>query len=141
MTLEQLKRCGRSLANRCCLCEEDEGTIDHLSIHCKTARMLWVLSLTIVGTTWVFLHSVRQTLLAWQGVHVGKKRKKIWMVAPSCLFWTLWQERNRVVFDNGVNNAQIIKANFLSNLWNWTNLYSVVNTTSFVDFLVWLGCT
>ena len=46
-----------------------------------------------------------------------------------------------MVFDNGVTNAQKIKANFLSNLWNWTNLYNVVNTTSFVDFLAWLGCT
>ena len=45
-----------------------------------------------------------------------------------------------MVFDNGVTNAQKIKSNFLSNLWNWTNLYTVVNTNSFVDFLAWLGC-
>ena len=49
------------------------------------------------------------------------------------------KKRNRVVLDNGVTNAQKIKSNFLSNLWNWTNLYSVVNTNSFVDFLVGLG--
>ena len=77
MTLDQLKRHGRALANRCCLCDEDEETIDHLLIHCKTARMLWVLFLTILGTTWVFPHFVMHTLLAWQGAHVGKKRKKI----------------------------------------------------------------
>ena len=71
---------------------------------------------------------------------MGKKRKKIWMAAALCLFWTLWRERNRVVFDNGVTNAQKIKSNFLSNLWNWTNLYSVVHKNSFVDFLAWLGC-
>ena len=141
MTLEQLKCHGRSLTNICCLCEEDEETIDHLLIHCKTARMIWVLFLMIVGTTWVFPHSVKHTLLAWQRAHVGKKRKKIWMASPLCLFWTLWRERNRVVFDNGVTNTQKIKANFLSNMWNWTNLYSVANTTSLVDFLAWLGCT
>ena len=45
-----------------------------------------------------------------------------------------------MVFDNGVTNAQKIKSNFLSNLWNWTDLHSVVNTTSFVEFLAWLGC-
>ena len=45
-----------------------------------------------------------------------------------------------MVFDNGITNAQKIKLNFLSNLWNWTILYSVVNMNSFVDFLAWLGC-
>ena len=53
-TLDQLKRRGRALVN-CCLCEEDEETIKHLLIHCKKARMLWDLFLSIVGTearTW-----------------------------------------------------------------------------------------
>ena len=70
---------------------------------------------------------------------MGKKRKKIWMAAPLCLFWTLWGERNRGVFENGVTSTQRIKANILSNLWTWENLYSVDNTNSFLDFLTWLG--
>ena len=57
------------------LCEEDEETIEHLLIHCKKVKALWDLFLMIVGTSWVFLRSVLHTLLAWQGVPVGKKRK------------------------------------------------------------------
>ena len=41
MTLDKLKRLGRALANRCCVYEEDEETIDHLLIHCKIAKMFW----------------------------------------------------------------------------------------------------
>ena len=70
---------------------------------------------------------------------MGKKRKKIWMAAPLCLLWTLWRERNRVVFENEVTSAQRIKASFLSNLWTWANLYSVDNMNSFLDFLTGLG--
>ena len=73
ITLDQLKRRGRAVANKCCLCEKEEETIDHLLIHYKIARMLWDLFLTIVGTSWVFLHSVIHTFLARQGVPVGKK--------------------------------------------------------------------
>ena len=51
ITLDQLKRRGRALANRCCLCEEDEETIDHLLIHYKMARMLWDLFLSTVRTS------------------------------------------------------------------------------------------
>ena len=113
LTLDQLKRCGMTFANRCFLCEEDEGTIDHLLIHCKSAKMLWNLFLSIVGTSWVFLRSVLHTLLDWQGAVVGKKCKKIWMAAHLCLVWTLWRTRNRLVFENEVTYAQRIKANYV----------------------------
>ena len=96
LTLDQLKRRGRLLANRCYLCEEEKETLDHLLVHCPQARR--VLILAIVGIGWVFPFSIRQVLVAWQGTRVGKKHKKVWRVAPLCLFWTVWCERNRVVF-------------------------------------------
>ena len=73
ITLDQLKPRGRALGSKCCLCEVEEETIDHLLIHCKIVRMLWDLFLTIVRTSWVFPHFVIHTLLAWQGASVGKK--------------------------------------------------------------------
>ena len=76
LTLDNLKRRGVAFANSCFMCEEDEETIYHLLIHCKSAKMLWDLFLTMVGISWVFPHSVLHTLLAWQGGAVGKKRKK-----------------------------------------------------------------
>ena len=77
LTLDNLKRRGVAFANRCFMCEEEEETIDHLLIHCKSAKMLWDLFLTMVGISWVFPHSVFHTLLAWQGGAMGKKRRKI----------------------------------------------------------------
>ena len=47
LTLDQLKRRGIPLANRCFLCEDDEEIIDHLLIHCSRAKMLWDLFLAI----------------------------------------------------------------------------------------------
>ena len=135
LTLDNLKRRGMTFANRCFMCEEDEETIDHLLIHCKSAKMLWDLFLSIVGISWVFPYSVLHTLLAWQGVVMGKKRKKMWTAAPSCLFWALWRARNRLAFENEVTSAQRIKINFISNLWTWANLYSNANTNSVLDFL------
>ena len=67
---------------------------------------------------------------------MGKKRK---INLDGCSFMPFLDFMARKKY-GGVTNAQKIKSNFLSNLWNWTNLYSVVNTNSFVDFLAWLGC-
>ena len=75
LTLDQFKRRGRALANRRFLGKEEEEDINHFLVHCKNARMLWDLFLSIVGTCWVFSDSVIQTLLSWQGALVGKKRK------------------------------------------------------------------
>ena len=49
LTLDQLKRHGMTFANRCFMCEEEEETIDHLLIHCKSAKMLWGLFCQLSG--------------------------------------------------------------------------------------------
>ena len=139
LTLDNLKRRGMAFANRCFMCEEGEETINHLLIHCRIAKMLWELLLSIGGFSWVFPSSVRYTLLAWQGVAVGNKRKKIWTAAAMCLFWTIWCARNRLAFENKVTSAQRLKINFVSNLWSWANLFGDDTTISILDFLTWMG--
>ena len=42
--------------------------------------------------------AVGDTLLSWKCVLVNKKRKKVWLAGPFCLFWTVWKARNRIVF-------------------------------------------
>ena len=41
LTLDQLKRKGRVLANRCLLSGEEEEMIDHILVHCVKTRVLW----------------------------------------------------------------------------------------------------
>ena len=128
------------LVNRCFMCGEDEENIDHLLIHCKRAKMLWNLFLSIIGTSWVFPQTVIHTLLAWQGAAVGKKRKKIWwLAAPLCIFWTLWRARNKLSFENEGTTDQKIKTIFVTNLWAWANVFREDKTNSVVEFLTWLG--
>ena len=111
----------------------------HLLIHCSTAKMLWNLLLAIADYKCVFPLTVRQALLAWQSARVGKKRKSLWVAAPLCLFWTMWNERNRTVFDNETPSAFRMKSSFLFTLWSWAKMFSDDNLSSLVDFLTWLG--
>ena len=60
--------------------------------------------------------TVRQTLLARQSVNVGRKRKRIWMAAPLCLFWIVWQARYRVAFEDVAPSAHRMKITFLCTL-------------------------
>ena len=112
--------------------------MDHLLL--QRDRILWELFIAIVGLSWVPPTPFCRHL-AGQDVPVGKKCKKVWLVAALCLFWTIWLERNMVVFDNEVFFAHKMKTTFISNLWSWANLYSVNKTNSLLDFMTWMGCS
>ena len=53
LTLDQLKKRGRALANRCFLCGEGEEIVDHLLVHCPVARAVWELLLVIFEKAWM----------------------------------------------------------------------------------------
>ena len=85
------------MANKCFMCGEGEETVDHLLIQCPSVRGLWELLLAIVGFSWVFPLSVKETLLSWRGSFVGKKHKKAWMAAPFA-FFGLFSVKGTILF-------------------------------------------
>ena len=119
LTQDQLKRRGWNLANKCVLCCAKEETINHILVHCSKMRVLWDLVFSLFGVNWVLPLTVRDTLLGWFASFVDKKCGKTWREAPLCLFWTVWKERNRIVFDNEVLSIQRMKNSFVCNFFSW----------------------
>ena len=70
---------------------------------------------------------------------MGKKRKKVWLSAPFCLFWIVWKERNSRAFENEGHSVQGCKSFFLCNLWAWAKGFFDFGPPSFVGFVDWLG--
>ena len=85
LTLDQVKKRGQALANRCYFCQADEESIDHLLLHCEKSRALWEMLFTLFGVSWVFPSLVRETLLGWNSFFVGKRHKIVWR-APFAFF-------------------------------------------------------
>ena len=139
LTLDQLKKRGQCLANRCFLCCEEEESIDHILIQCSKARVLWELLFTLFGVSWVLPYSVRDTLSGWSGFNMGKKRRKVWKAAPSCIFWVVWKERNRIAFDNEELSMNRLKNSFVCNLWVWSKPVVNEGPLSLLGFFDWLG--
>ena len=121
------------------MCLKNEETIDHLLLHCSKTRTLWELLFTLVGVSWVMPSSVRETLLSWQGSFVGKKRRKVWRVAPLHIFWTVWKTRNRLTFKDNELSIQKLKYSFILSLWYEAKLFLVECSQSLVNFIDWLG--
>ena len=139
LTQDQLKRRGWNLANRCPLCCDEEETINHILIHCSKAKVLWDLLFSLFGVNWVIPFSVRDTLLGWHAPLKDKKHSKVWRAAPLCLFWMVWKERNRIVFENEVLSLQRLKNSFICNLLSWANSSIVEGPLSLFNFVDWLG--
>ena len=108
----QLKKMGRHLVNRCSFYGENEKTVKHILIGCSKARDLWSFLFALFSIVWVLPCTVREMLIGWQGSLVRKKHKKIWMAAPLCLFWIVWRERNRTIFDDETPSVQRMKSFF-----------------------------
>ena len=70
---------------------------------------------------------------------MGKARKKAWQETPLCIFWTMWKERNLIVFDNEELSSQKLKNSFVCNLWSWFRMSVDVCHVSLVSFFDWLG--
>ena len=139
LTMDQLKKRGWAVANRCFLCCEEEESIDHILIHCSKARALWELLFALFGVCWVLPFSARETLIEWRGFMLGKKHRKVWKAAPLCLFWAVWIERNRIAFDNEDFSAHRLKNSFVCNFWVWTKTIVNEGSLTLPSFFDWLG--
>jgi hypothetical protein len=53
ITVDNLRRQGFYLINRCCLCKKDKETINHFLLHCEFSVDIWHLVLISFGVSWV----------------------------------------------------------------------------------------
>ena len=139
LTLDQVKKRGWTLVNRCYFCQAKEESIDHLLLYCEKTRALWEMFFTLFIVSWVFLSSIRETLLGWNCFFVGKKCKTVSRAGPLCIFWTVWKTGNRIAFEDEVLSIQRLKTSFLNSLWSETNLFIKDDPSTFVEFIDWVG--
>ena len=78
LTIDQLKRRGWNMPNRCYLRKVEEETSDHLILFCKKASMLWSLVFSLFDVQWVLHSSIKRNLKGWHGAFVTKRKEKAW---------------------------------------------------------------
>ena len=115
LTTEHLEKRGFQLANRCLLC----GKVEEELIHSPSVWGLWEGLISITSIDWVCPLLAKDLLLGWSCFPIRKRAKKIWKAAPLCLFWAVWMERNRIVFDDVPFSLSRLKTSFVSMLVSW----------------------
>jgi hypothetical protein len=57
------------------------------------------------------------------------------MLAPLCLLWCIWRERNARIFENVETSMVELQKSLLNMLYIWITSHHCLNDFTFVDFL------
>ena len=116
------------------MCHSNGETVDHLLLHCGKVYRLWSLVFRSFGFSWVLPRSVADTLFGWWN-WPGKHLSSIWNLAPLCLMWCLWRERNRRMFEDMDSSDDQLLASFSGTLFDWSRAWRLTSSDSFPMFL------
>ena len=59
--------------------------------------------IVVFGLKWMFLASMRKLLPGRKSKGFDKRKRKVFHVAPLCLFWSMSQEHNQRIFKSNSN--------------------------------------
>ena len=93
--------------------------VDHLLLHCGKAYRLWNLMFRSFGIVWVLPRSVADTLFSWWN-WLGMHSSSIWNLAPLCVMWCHWRERNWRTFEDMESSDDQLLASFSGTLFDWS---------------------
>jgi hypothetical protein len=79
--------------------------------------------------------SVLELLNSW-GPTIGCSRaKEAWQLAPLCLLWCIWRERNARLFEDVETSTVELQKRLLNTLYIWIASHHSLNDFTYVDFL------
>jgi hypothetical protein len=135
LTHDNLRKRNVIVMEWCCLCKKSGESIDHLLLHCEVARALWSYVLNLFGVEWVMPHSVLELLISWGAAIGSRHAKEVWRLAPLCLLWCIWRERNARLFEDVETPMVELRKRLLNTLYSWIAPYRSLSVFTFVDFL------
>uniref|UniRef100_A0A7N2R1H7 Importin N-terminal domain-containing protein n=1 Tax=Quercus lobata TaxID=97700 RepID=A0A7N2R1H7_QUELO len=115
---DNLRGRGMDFVDWCIMCRCNVETVDHLLLHCGKAYWLWSLVFRSFGIARVLPRSVVDTLFGWWN-WLGKHLSRVWNLAPLCLMWCLWRERNWRTFEDMESFDDQLLASFSGSLFDW----------------------
>ena len=85
----------------CYLCEQEEDTVDHITMQCVFARQVWYSCFLRMNINTDLCPTHHSTIDAWWDdarKHVPKRLRKGFDSVVISICWNLWKQRNERVF-------------------------------------------
>jgi len=135
LTLNNLRKRNIIVMEWCFMCKTSGESIDHLFLHCMVATELWRTILQLFGVEWVTPGSVKDMLGSWRGQKGNRTLIPIWHMAPLCLMWCIWRERNARCFEDCETGLLNLKRKMLQTLFMWREKIQFMHECSYFEFI------
>ena len=135
LTLDNLRKRGLIVMDWCCMCKRSGESINHLLLHCEVARTLRSVLFTLFGVKWVMNGRVTDFLACWKGQRGNKMVMEVWRMAPLCLMWTIWRERNARCFEDTELTMAELSNRFLKLLFLWVGVLNIPQVSNMQQFI------
>jgi hypothetical protein len=118
----------------CCMCKRSGESINHLLLHCEVAGTLWSVLFTLFGVKWAMNGRVIDLMACWKGQRGNKMVMEVWRMAPLCLMWTIWREKNSRCFEDTELTRAELSNRFLKLLFLWAGALNIPQVSSMEQF-------
>ena len=88
----------------CPFCNTATELNSHILLTCNFSLRSWIKILNWWGISAVFQNRCIEFNTAWLGLVKGKKHKRLWGLVLGCVIWSLWYERNKIIFERRLTN-------------------------------------
>lgn len=88
----------------------------------------------------VFPNLVKELLLSRKVKGMDKRWRRVWSMLPLSLFWCIWRESNKKIFNEEELNNHMLKEIFIRSLIEWSRALLGKECASLLDFIDILNC-
>jgi len=89
----------------------------------------------MMGVSWVQPWKVIDVLVAWRRRTEKCPTLSVWNLMPLAIWWSVWKERNRRIFEGKELSLLNFKFYFLRILYGWSQDLDDSANLTFVDFV------
>lgn len=106
-----------------------------LILHWRITGQLWKILINFRGIRWTMPSKIVDTLSSWEEAGKGAINRSYWRTIPSCMWWTIWKERNARCFEDRSRTVRKIKTDCILLLCFWCTRNSPVDADNTLDVL------
>ena len=119
----------------CPFCKNEIETNTHILFTCRFAWCTWMEILKWWNLSAPLHRSFTLFSFQWCGLVKERKRKDFWILSLGCVIWSLWYERNKILFENKIPHLQSFVMSLKFRIGTWAKeMFGVSGYTPNVIF-------